>query len=45
MEQPRDERGKFILKGKEERKVRTVRLTDSTWNKLEQNNDVLRGLN
>lgn len=34
IEQPRDERGKFVLKGEEERKVRTVRLTDSTWNKL-----------
>lgn len=35
MDQPR-ERGKFILKGNEERKVRTVRLTDTTWNKLEK---------
>lgn len=34
MDQPR-EKGKFIFKGEEERKVRTVRLTDSTWNKLE----------
>lgn len=34
MEQPRDYKGKFVLKGEEERKVRTVRLTDSTWNKL-----------
>lgn len=35
MDQPR-EKGKFILKGKEERKVRTVRLTDTTWNNLEK---------
>ena len=34
MEQPRDFKGKFILKGEEERKVRTVRLTDTTWNRL-----------
>ncbi|GFE72305.1 hypothetical protein [Chroococcus sp. FPU101] len=34
IKQPRNEKGKFVLKGEEERKVRTVRLTDSTWNKL-----------
>lgn len=34
IEQPRDKKGKFGFKGKEERKVRTLRLTDSTWNKL-----------
>lgn len=34
MDQPRSRTGKFVLKGEEERKVRTVRLTDSLWNKL-----------
>lgn len=34
MEQPRDPKGKFVLKGEEERRVRTVRLTDTTWNRL-----------
>lgn len=34
MDQPRSRTGKFVLKGEEERKVRTVRLTDSLWKRL-----------
>lgn len=34
MEQSRDRQGKFASKGEEKREVRTVRLTDSTWEKL-----------
>lgn len=33
-EYKRGEKGRFTQKGKEDRKVRSLRLTDSTWNNL-----------
>ena len=34
MDQGRDKKGHFANKGKEKREVRTIRLTNSTWEKL-----------
>lgn len=34
MEQDKDDRGRFARKGDSERKIRSIRLTDKTWNLL-----------
>lgn len=34
MEQDKDNRGRFAKKGSSERKIRSIRLTDETWNLL-----------
>jgi hypothetical protein len=34
MDQSRDKKGHFANKGEEKREVRSIRLTDSTWEKL-----------
>jgi len=39
IDQDRNDQGKFTYKGNSERKVRTIRLTDETWNLLGEKSD------